>query len=142
MMLLNYWLCPKGRKTTVANIVELEESLLIRSKMAINFTVFLCVRNYLKLTIQYRPPNTLESTKTCRQSRQVLSMQLKEVLIAVIKIRSVPFTKLSMLVPPHTAILVQTALINTLFTAPFCAIHGVGDARSATRCPVGTHRLG
>lgn len=53
------------------------------SEMMINYSALRCIYNEVELTNQCRPPHTLALTTTSRQRRQLLYMQLKNVLNAV-----------------------------------------------------------
>lgn len=95
--------------------------------MTINYIILLQVRDDVTRGTSYRPHQVLKLTTTSRQRRQALSMQLKKAcLMPLLPLCSVPFPKLTYLVPPHAASLVGTALVKAFITATLCVLHEVG----------------
>lgn len=68
----------------------------------------------------------------CRRRRR--SIQLSS-------ISSVPFTKLEMFVLPHATLSVYSAWSNVRTTAAFCAVHELGDVRTAIRRTGGSYSI-
>lgn len=162
MTLFNYWLCPKWRKTAVANCVERERaptecpkwneppvtssiewegSPISKSAHIMNYTALPHICNNVELTTQYRPPHMWELTMTSLKCRRVLWMQLKRNLMQSLRLHPAPFTKLEVLVPLHITSSQYIVWVNAFIDDPLRFVREVGDSCSATRQIVGTHLL-